>query len=284
MNKNSGSAPSYDYESAYPESAPSPAASLVGGGYNDSQYSTAVSADIISPNTVPSEKGLIFIKTANISLNTEAFDFTVNELRSIVTLYGGFFENSSIHNYVSARTPYKKLNATIRVPAAYYDEVRIAVESLGKHLQTNESSREVSNEYYDLESRIKIKQTEEARILDLIEKADQLSQLIELERRLGEVRTDIEIYESRLKQIDSLASYSTINIDITERSEEDEPENEGFFARLKNGFINSLKTTLDILQGVVIFIAYISVPAVLLGILAIVALLILKRFKKKGDE
>jgi len=263
-------------------SAPSTAGS---GGSNDydakyalSQDSLPVPAPSVAPDiSVPSQYGLIFIKTANVSLTSPDFDFSVAELKNIVAAYGGFFENSNMFNYLSAKVPYKRLTATIRVPAERYEFARQAVESLGKHVSTNESSREVSSEYYDLESRINTKKTEEIRLLALIEQATELDQLINLERRLGEVRTDIEIYGSRLKQIDSLASYSTINIEIKETPEGYPREENDFFKRLRDGFSGSVTGTLNVLQGIVIFLAYLSVPAVLAGLLALVALFIYRR-------
>ena len=277
-------------EAAYGEYEyyPAPAAA-VSGGRNDyaMSYDSAAGSSAPMPTmvpvpdiSVPHQSGLIFIKTASVSITSEDFDFTVNELRNVVTIYGGYFESSNMFNYLSSKNPYRRMTATIRVPAANYENARQAVESLGRHISTNETSREVSSEYYDLESRVNTKKTEELRLLALIEQATELNQIINLEQRLGEVRTDIELYESRLKQIDSLASYSTIYLDITESTGE-EPPGDDFLSRLKNGFLNSVTGTLNALQGVVIFLAYISVPVLVIGVLVLVAVLILKGFKKK---
>jgi len=285
---NNGAAPDYMRNDVYYEAEYAAPSSAKGyGGASDDIYamsSMPAPMATVAPAgyTAPRENNLMFIKTANVSVNTDRFDFATDELRNIVTIYGGFFESSSTYSYSNMRNPYKRLNATIRVPAAQYEAALKAVESLGKHISTTESSREVSSEYYDLESRVGIKKTEEARLLALIEQATQLSQLIELEQRLGEVRTDVELYESRMKQIDSLASYSTIRLEITEVSDEEKEEDDGFFARLKKGFVDSVTGTLNALQAIVIFLAYVSVPVVLIGLLAFVAILILRKFKKSS--
>jgi len=292
MNRNGASSaakyewPEGEYEMAS-YNAPHATAAPARGGSSDAYLMGDAPAPMPSFSadrdaTVPAPTGLMFIKTANIALSAEYFDNAVNDLRYIVSAHGGFFESSNLYNNMSAKTPFKRLYATVRVPADQYEATRLAVERLGRHISTNESSREVSSEYYDLESRIRTKKTEEARLLDLIDQAKELYQIIELEQRLGQVRADVEIYQSRLMQIDSLASYSTIYIDISEETGEKPPEDENFWERIVRGFKNSAAGTLAVLQGIVVFIAYVSVPAVILGIFAAVAVFILKRFKKRG--
>ena len=265
---------------------PAPAMALQEAGGWDRVYEAEDSGRpmIMQPGshyTPPSQHiNLMFIKTANISLITKNFEESVNELRHVVSIYGGFFENTNQFNNFWSRNVVRQLNATIRVPAENYEILRQSLERIGRHMSTSESSREVSSEYYDIESRIRTRKTEEARLLALIDQAENLLQIIELEQRLGEVRTNIELYESRLRRIDSLASFSTIYLDLSEVTDEEPYEDLNFFARLGNGFINSAKITLQVLQNIVIFLAYISVPTAIIGILFIVGLIILKRTKQ----
>ena len=272
----------YDRNDSMPAApAPMVAYEVAGGGFGyDPAPMPTVSPDYPS---APSQMGLMFIKTANVSVSTPRFDAAVNELRHIVNAYGGFFESSSLFNNLSARNPYKRLNATIRVPADQYEQTLRALEGLGKHLSTSESSREVSGEYYDLESRVRTKETEEVRLLELIDQAKELYQIIELEQRLGQVRTDIEVYKTRMMRIDSLASFSTIHIELTEAPENEKVYGDSFLDRIAKGFRESAEATLAFLQNIVIFIAYISVPVIILGVLAAVAAVILKKFKKRRD-
>ena len=236
-------------------------------------------------HTVPSHRGLMFIRTAHISLTTQFFDETIFNVRNLVNMHGGFFESSNMFSgHTSSRGTFKTFDATIRVPAYQYDRMRQAIESLGRHIYTHESTREVSGEYHDITTRISTRRAEESRLIALIEQATELWQLIALEERLGQVRTDIEILESRRTRIDSLASFSTIHLRISEATTDDEPDDEdqSFFDRIRDGFSSSISGTLAVLQGIILFFVYISIPATIIGILVVVAVIILRKHKNNS--
>ena len=233
--------------------------------------------------TAPAQTGLMFIKTAHVSLTTMHFDNTIRELRSLVLMHGGFFESSNQFTTIPwgrgrEGEPVRMFNASIRVPAAQYNFLMQSIEGLGRHISSSESSREVSAEYQDIEGRIRMLRDLETSFLSLIERATELEHMIMLERELSRVRRDIELYSSRLRQIDSLASFSTIHIDITETTDDEPPDDDyGFFARIQRGFRNSIEGTLAVLQWIVLFFVYVSIPAVIIGILFVVGAVIWKK-------
>lgn len=229
-------------------------------------------------------QNLMFIKTANINLRTDNFDNDLISIRSTVTQHGGYFESSNLYTSSSGQDTYKRYNATIRVPVENYEIAKQALEGIGTLYGSNESSKEVSGEYFNIKSRLDTSKSEEKRLLELINETYDMKQLIQLEQRLGEVRTQIELYEAQLIRIESLTSYSTIVVDVTEvKTEELIVKDDSFFTRLGDGFKNSVDATISFFQNVLVFLAYIIVPLVIIAILMFVGIAVFKRFRKKSE-
>ena len=71
-------------------------------------------------------------------------------------------------------------------------------------------------EYVDFESRKTSLLAEEQRLIELLEKAENLTDVIQLEDKLSEIRYEIDRIESSLRTFDSLVSYSTITLNVQE--------------------------------------------------------------------
>lgn len=224
----------------------------------------------------------MFIKTAQINLNTDSFDQTMDTVRNTVSLYGGYFENSNLYMYESNKVKRRIYNATIRVPVEDYETVKSIIENSAVLELSSESSEEVSGEYFNIKSRLETLRVEEERLLEFIKDAADLDKVIEFEKRLTEVRNQIDVYEANLARLESLTSYSTIVVNITETQYEEKTDESNFFSRIKKGFTDSAKATLHFFQNVIIFAAYILVPGLIIGLLVLVGVLIYKR-RKKGE-
>lgn len=78
------------------------------------------------------------------------------------------------------------------------------------------TTENVSLQYTDIEARLKSLEVQEERILEMLSKAESLEYVLELESRLSEIRYEIENYTSKLNRYDSLISYSTVTILLSE--------------------------------------------------------------------
>jgi len=239
-----------------------------------------------SSGTASNTNTLMFIKTANIDIRTDNFDNDTAEIKNITDTYGGYFESSNLYtpNQKQGQKRLRRYNATVRVPVANYESAKAAFEAIGRLYSSNETSKEVSAEYFNTQSRLETLKTEEERLLILIDEAIDMRVLIELEQRLSETRTQIELYEAQLLRLESLTSYSTIVLNLTETTEDEIiPPDDSFIARLTSGFKNSVSATLTFLQNVAVFLAYIAIPALLILLMFIIVRLVVKRpAAKKG--
>lgn len=157
-----------------------------------------------------------------------------------------------------------------------------------------ESTQDVTLSYVDTESRIKALEAEETRLLELMAIAENLDDVLTLEKKLTEIRTELETEKSRIRLYDSLISYGTIYLSVAEVKEytvveeEEEVEEPGFWKRLGDGFVTGVENVWMILKGLAIFlvsaIPYLILPVGLLAAIFVPRWVRDRKFKKLAKE
>lgn len=240
-------------------------------------YESADSAE--SP--MPDNQKLI--KTIYITAETEDLDALLAQLDAQISALGGYTEQRSVYNG-SAHSNYRYRNAdlTIRIPAEKADTFVNTVEGASNVVSSNQTVDDVTLSYVATESRMKALQVEQERLLALLEQAETMSDLLEIEARLTEVRSDLENITSQLLVMDNLVDYATIHLEISQVVEYTEPEPETFWERISKGFVRSLENLWDGLVEFVIFLIVASPYLVLYGAILTVVCILVRRFRKKA--
>ena len=146
---------------------------------------------------------------------------------------------------------------------------------------SNETSDDVTLSYVATKSRMTALQKEEARLLELIDKAANLTELLELEKRLTEVRTELEQVTSQLLLYDNLVDYGTVTLSISEVEVLTLTQEPGFWTRITDGFMNSLRNLWTFLKELAIFLV-VALPYMLpFGVIALVVVLIVRHSIRK---
>lgn len=176
---------------------------------------TASSAGMSNVKSIADTRKII--KTVSLDLETKTFDAAVESIISAATSIGGYIENS----YVSGSSMNSKnveRNATfvIRVPSERLDSYVASLGETYNVLSTSTNSSDITDRYYDTEARLNSLLTQEERLLSMLEGADELQYMLQLESTLADVRYQIESYYSTLKRYDSQVSMSTINVSLRE--------------------------------------------------------------------
>lgn len=262
-------------------------------------YGNSVSSDAIAPQeapkalAVPEEipagssevKNSKIIKTGNMSISITNFDENTAAIKNFVEANGGYIQNSNIYNRTSGGRDYRSANYTLRIPAEKYDSLKEYLISLGKLEDYSDQIDDVTNEYYDIESRLNTKHREETRLLELLDKADKIEDIIAIESRLSEVRSDIEIYEMRLKGMDELVSYSTLYLNVKENlSGSIQPVGDNLGARIISGLKSSVNNTVRFFEALIVGIAYAFIPLISIGVIVVVGLFVYRRTNKKKNQ
>ena len=137
---------------------------------------------------------------------------------------------------------------------------------------------DITLQYVSTESRMLALQTEEARLLELMEKAETMSDLLEIEARLTDVRYELESTTSQLRVYSNQVDYATIYLSIEQVQEYTPVEEETLWQRISGGFMSSLKS---VGEGIVDFIVWVIVSLPYLVIWGAVLALVVYIFKKK---
>ena len=230
------------------------------------------------------------IKTVDLNAETEDLDALLEAVTQRVTELGGYVENQRVYNgsaYSSRRS--RSASMTIRIPA---DMLEGFVDHVASH--TNIVSRyvnvdDVTLTYVATESRVAALETEQARLLELMAKAETMSDLLEVEARLTDVRYELESVTSQMNVLKNQVSYGTVNLNVDEVVEYTPVEEETFWQRISGGFMDSLRGIGDGIVECTVFVLA-NLPYLLLigaGVAAIVFLAkrsIRKRKAKKNSE
>ena len=140
---------------------------------------------------------------------------------------------------------------------------------------------DITLRYTDTEGRVKALQTEEARLLELMEQAETMSDLLEIEGRLTEVRYQLENYTSTLRLYDNQVDYATLDLTLREVAKFTPPEKQGFWEKVTSGLADSI---VDLGQGMVDFAAWVLIELpylVLVGLLGWLTVFLTRRSIKK---
>ena len=224
------------------------------------------------------------IKTVSLNMETKEFDELLAGIETQVEEMNGYIENSSISGnsyYNSSGTRYAWL--TLRIPAERLDSFITIVEELGNVTSKNESVDDITLQYVDVESHKKALETEQERLLELLEKAESMEDIITIESRLSEVRYELQSYESRLRTYDNKVNYSTVSIDICEVERVSRtPEKKTFFGEIKERLSDNFY---DIGQGIrsfaIWFISSLPYLVIWAAVIFVIVKLVRKIFWKK---
>ena len=246
-------------------------------------------ASVESPDTTTvSEQKLI--KTVNMTAETEEMDALLSQLDQQIASLGGYVEQREIHNgsnysdYRQSRRAY----LTIRIPAEKLNQMVSNLKADSNVTEYNESVDDVTAAYVDIESHLKALETEQARLLELLEKADTMADLLTIEERLTQVRYSIESITSQLRVYDNKIAYSTVNLHIDEVREYTPVEEETVWQRIAGGFTKSLRNLGNFLVDFMVFMLTASPYLVFMAILAltpvVIILLVRRRRRKKAHK
>lgn len=263
--------------------------------YNDGYYGEAGSAPN-APNDgiydsgttlAPTVTDRKLIRRISMDLQTRELESLLSSIDAKVAELGGYVESRSVRMGASSNDS-RYANLTIRIPADKLDAFTEHVSTVGNVTSTTESAEDVTLNYVATESKKKALEAEETRLLALIEKAENLNELLQLEKRLTEVRTDLEKVTSQLKLYDNLVDYGTVQLDINEVKEYTPVEEPDFWERITTGFESSVRNTGMILEELLIFcvcaIPYLTPPTIVVAAIGLIVLLIVSIVKRKKSK
>ena len=220
------------------------------------------------------------IYTANLHLESQDFDAAYEAIGKIVETAGGYYENNTVYDEGTAS---RTASITVRLPQEQFDAALTQLKKVCHVTYSNQTAKNVSEEYYDVQSRLETAKIKLERLQNLLASATEMSDIIELENAISDTQWQVDYLSGDLRRYDSLIGYSTIQVDLDEVQvlTDTDPEPVSLGARIKGAFMNGLHAIGD---GVVAFVLWFVsniVWIVLIAAAVIAAVVIVKKKRKR---
>lgn len=218
------------------------------------------------------------VYTANMDLQTLSFDKADADISALVEEMGGYFEQRSISNRSSG---YRFAEYTVRVPAEKFNDFCSQMGTLCHLVYKNESADNITESYYDTQSRLVTAQTKLERLQELLRRAESMEDIITIESAISETEWTIENLTGTLRTYDSLVGCSTVYMSL---SEVYELAGQGqapvtFGDRLGESFLDGLKSIGRTAQNFAVWLAYSWFWLLVIAVIVIVVIRTIRRRK-----
>ncbi len=184
------------------------------GAAENFDYKAETEASNGTDNSMPDlPDGVKMIYRANLELETTEFEQADAQIKAITRQLGGYFEEQSARTRSGG---YRSASYTVRVPAASFQEFLNQIGNACTVTYQTQSAEDVSEYYYDMESRLETAKIKLDRLQDLLVKAEEMEDIITLEGAISDTEYQIERLSGEKRHYDALIGYSTINVSLNE--------------------------------------------------------------------
>ncbi|MFD7690102.1 DUF4349 domain-containing protein [Streptomyces sp. NPDC059781] len=223
------------------------------------------SADGAKATAPPAATANHIIRTASLTVQVEDVPKALDEARTTTGTAGGYIGDETTDRDEEG---HEHTRVVLRVPVGEYDEVLADLEGTGKLLERSAKAQDVTDQVVDVESRITTQRASVARIRELMDRADKLSDVVTLEGELSSRQADLEALLAQQASLKDRTSLATITLSLSETpvdeaAKDDDP---GFVDALAGGwdaFVTMLRW-LAVAIGAVLPFAAVAVLLVLL--------------------
>lgn len=264
---------------AYYNSAADSAAAQENSKAEEAANSIGISATGAGENLADQK----LVKRVYIDAETEDLDPLLAGLNEKLSSLGGYVEYQDIYNgstYASRR--YRSATMTIRVPAEKLDSFVSQVEDTSNVVSVSQSQENVTLTYVATESRMKALETEQARLLELMDQAETMADLLEIEARLTDVRSELEQITSQLRVLSNQVDYATVELSIEQVTVYTQVEKQTVWQRIGSGLKENLSDIGDAFVDFFVWLLTYSPQLIVFGLMIVVIVLGIKRKIKKA--
>lgn len=215
------------------------------------------------------------IRNANLMLESNAPADGQRKIASIAESHGGFVVTSESSQRVGEdqTKPLMSVTVVVRVPASEFSAALEEIRGVGTGVRQEKiTGQDVTEEYIDLEARIRTKKALEAQFLEIMKQAHTVSDALEVQSQIAEVRGEIERLEGRRRYLENQSSLSTIT--VTLQAPTPLVSTTGFFYNVKRAFGDGV----DVAAEITLFLIRVVIALVPVALLVFLPLGLLLRF------
>lgn len=234
--------------------------------------------------TKNAEDDRMVIYNANLSLQVKDYHQVEATIQSKATELGGYVVGSSIYD---SGTEYINGSITVKIPQSHFQSYIKEVEKHSiKIKEKNVTGNDITEEYVDLESRLKAKEAVEKRLLTLMDQAEKTEDLLKISNDLATVQEEKEQILGRMNYLQNNVDYSTVTIQLEEELVKVDAiknkESLNTWQKAKSQFVTTINGIISFLSGVAVFT--IGLSPIIIPILIVLIIWIFYRKKRKPQE
>ncbi len=219
--------------------------------YNDSYdgaYEYASSgpseADIVKSN-------MMIAKTVYLSADVENLETFDANVQDTVEKFDGYFEESTINDYDSEWSTQRDSRYRIRIPSKNLDAFLEVMEGTSSLTSKSVNSEDVSLEYVDVEAHIKALEDEKISLERLMDNAETVEDIINIQDRLSSVQAQLDSYNGQKRLLEGRVSYSTITLNAYEERNVDHPIRKAFEVNFKERVLEGIESAVEVFVGII---------------------------------
>jgi hypothetical protein len=218
------------------------------------------------------------IYNADVEIVVENFADAEKRIRELVDTHKGYLAKSDVSSSTGAS---RRGQWTVRIPIDQFNNFLAAVGQLGELQRNKLDTKDVTEEFFDTETRIKNKQVEEKRLVQHLEKSTgKLEDILAVERELSRVRGEIEQMQGRIQLLTNLTSLTTIVVTVQERKGYVPPTAPSFTVSIERTFGRSWENLVAFGSWIVL-VAVALVPWLpIVAVVGLVVWLLLRRQRR----
>lgn len=225
------------------------------------------------------------VRTMTVEAETDDMDALLSELTEKINALSGYVENKSTRNGGSTSTRrYRYADMTIRIPADRLGEFIDHISGETNVLSYKESADDITLRYVATQSRVTALETEQQRLLELLAKAENMTDLLLIEERLTNVRTELEEVTSQMRIFDNMVDYGTVHLSVTEVQEFTPVQEETVWQKIGSGIVENWRNLCDGAEAVFVFLV-VSLPyCIPIGAAVLITVIAVKLATRKAKK
>lgn len=240
------------------------------------------------------------VYNGSLTVETTAFQETLTRIKATISEMGGFieWESDNDNSYGWYREDYRKSSSTlssslqVRIPSARFHEFLDGIEGEGAKVTSRYVNVEnISRRYAETALSVESYEIQERRLLDMMEEAKKVSDMLEIEDRLTQVQNSLKQLKNSLSSMDTDVAYSTVNIQLNEVGIYSQPRATTFGEKVReafddgiDGFVNGVQLfALWLVRNFLSLLVFIAVLLVAVAVLKRLAARLRKKWAKRKE-
>ncbi|MEM2843476.1 MAG: DUF4349 domain-containing protein [Candidatus Bathyarchaeia archaeon] len=227
------------------------------------KYGFEPSETLVKPGLIETKEAAapisdrMIIYNGYVSLETNNIDEVLMRVRSLAERYGGYVASSNRYIYDEE----ERAEIVIRVPKDKFHAAIQEIEGYGKVLNEGVNSEDITQEYIDLKARLSNLQRQEKRLIEILELAKNVEDILAIEKELERVRGEIEALQGRINYLERSVEMSVISVSLTKPKPSFKPPTMNWSEVLET----ALTGLFTVLRGLII-LAISIIPIAAIGI------------------